>query len=163
MVKEHSATLDEAGAASDVVPKSVSPSDPGGAVDRARCMASVFRLLRQLSPSTRSFASSLTWRHPAPFASRGFARRGLCSSERRAASASFSRVAPGRYRLRDGFEANWLVEEKGIALAYRRSIDKPQRRRWHFSRSDFRYDPASDIYLCPGGKQPVDERMHGAR
>ena len=47
---------------------------------------------------------------------------------------------------------NWLVEEKGIA-PHIPVNDKSQRDDGTFSRSDFRYDPASDIYLCPGGKR----------
>src|SRR4029077_19181009 len=47
---------------------------------------------------------------------------------------------------------NWLVEEKGIA-PHIPVNDKSQRDDGTFSRSDFRYDRASDIYLCPGGKQ----------
>jgi hypothetical protein len=47
---------------------------------------------------------------------------------------------------------NWLVEEKGIA-PHIPVNDKSLRDDGTFSRSDFRYDPASDIYLCPGGKQ----------
>src|SRR6202041_1822880 len=84
-VKEYLATLDDAawGAASDVVPKFVSPSDP----------------------------------------------------------------ASGK-----GSMLNWVVEEKGIA-PHIPVNDKSQRDDGTFSRSDFRYDPASDIYLCPGGKR----------
>src|SRR5882757_3237902 len=46
---------------------------------------------------------------------------------------------------------NWPVEEKGIAphtpCSTSRSDDGT------FSRSDFQYDPTSDLYHCPGGKQ----------
>jgi hypothetical protein len=47
---------------------------------------------------------------------------------------------------------NWLVEEKGIA-PHIPVNDKSQRDDGTFSRSDFRYDPTSDVYHCPGGKQ----------
>jgi hypothetical protein len=46
---------------------------------------------------------------------------------------------------------NWLVEEKGIA-PHIPVIDKSQRDDGTFSRSDFRYDPASDGYHCAAGK-----------
>jgi hypothetical protein len=46
---------------------------------------------------------------------------------------------------------NWPVEEKGIAphtpCSTSRSDDGT------FSRSDFQYDPTSDVYHCPGGKR----------
>jgi transposase len=47
---------------------------------------------------------------------------------------------------------NWLVEEKGIA-PHIPVFDKSKRDDGTFSRSDFRYDPASDVYHCPGGKR----------
>jgi hypothetical protein len=46
---------------------------------------------------------------------------------------------------------NWLVEEKGIA-PHIPVFDKSKREDGTFSRSDFRYDPASDVYHCPAGK-----------
>jgi hypothetical protein len=39
---------------------------------------------------------------------------------------------------------NWLVEEKGIA-PHIPVIDKSKREDGTFSRSDFRYDPTSDV------------------
>jgi hypothetical protein len=47
---------------------------------------------------------------------------------------------------------NWLVEEKGIA-PHIPVNDKSQRDDGTFSRSDFQYDPTSDVYHCPGGKR----------
>ncbi|UPJ94929.1 transposase [Bradyrhizobium sp. 172] len=47
---------------------------------------------------------------------------------------------------------NWLVEEKGIA-PHIPVFDKSKRDVGTFSRSDFRYDPTSDVYHCPGGKR----------
>jgi hypothetical protein len=47
---------------------------------------------------------------------------------------------------------NWLVEEKGIA-PHIPVFDKSKRDDGTFSHSDFRYDPTSDVYHCPGGKR----------
>jgi len=47
---------------------------------------------------------------------------------------------------------NWLVGEKGIA-PHIAVFDKSKRDDGTFSRSDFRYDPTSDVYHCPGGKR----------
>jgi hypothetical protein len=46
---------------------------------------------------------------------------------------------------------NWLVEQKGIA-PHIPVFDRSKRDDGTFSRSDFRYDPTSDIYHCPAGK-----------
>ena len=46
---------------------------------------------------------------------------------------------------------NWLVEEKGIA-PHIPVFDKSKRDDGTFSRSDFRYDPANNVYHCPAGK-----------
>ncbi len=46
---------------------------------------------------------------------------------------------------------NWLVE-KDIA-PHIPVIDKSKREDGTFSRNDFRYDPAGDVYHCPGGKR----------
>ena len=46
---------------------------------------------------------------------------------------------------------NWLVEEKGIA-PHIPVFDKSKREDGTFSRSAFRYDPASDVYLCPADR-----------
>jgi len=45
-----------------------------------------------------------------------------------------------------------LVEEKDIA-PHIPVFDKSKRDDGTFSRSDFRYDPTSDVYHCPGRKQ----------
>jgi hypothetical protein len=47
---------------------------------------------------------------------------------------------------------NWLVEEKSIA-PHIPVNDKSKRDDGTFSRDDFRYDPTSDVYHCPGGKR----------
>ena len=46
---------------------------------------------------------------------------------------------------------NWLVEEKGI-LPHVPVIDKSVREDGSFSRADFRYDVADDVYICPANK-----------
>jgi Transposase DDE domain len=46
---------------------------------------------------------------------------------------------------------NWLVEEKRIT-PHIPVIDKSKREDGTFSREDFRYDEATDTYVCPSGK-----------
>jgi hypothetical protein len=45
----------------------------------------------------------------------------------------------------------WLVYEHGIE-PHVSVFDKSARKDGTFSREDFKYDPAGDVYVCPGGK-----------
>jgi hypothetical protein len=45
----------------------------------------------------------------------------------------------------------WLVSERGIE-PHVTVFDKSARKDGTFSREDFKYDPAGDVYLCAGGK-----------
>ncbi|WP_425988113.1 transposase [Brevundimonas sp. TWP2-3-2] len=47
---------------------------------------------------------------------------------------------------------DWLVNDQGIA-PHIPIIDKSGRTDGTFSRADFTYDPAADLYRCPGGKE----------
>ena len=46
----------------------------------------------------------------------------------------------------------WLVDERGIE-PHVNLIDKAERTDGTFSRSDFAFDPESNLYVCPGGKE----------
>jgi hypothetical protein len=46
---------------------------------------------------------------------------------------------------------NWLVNEKGIA-PHIPVIDKSKREDGTFSRDDFTFDKARDVYICPAGE-----------
>jgi transposase len=46
----------------------------------------------------------------------------------------------------------WLVNQRQIE-PHIPVIDKSERKDGTFSRADFTYDPASDLYRCPGGKE----------
>jgi hypothetical protein len=45
----------------------------------------------------------------------------------------------------------WLVDQHGIE-PHVTVFDKSARKDGTFSREDFNHDPASDVYICPGGK-----------
>jgi hypothetical protein len=47
---------------------------------------------------------------------------------------------------------DWLINEQGVE-PHIPVIDKSNREDGTFSRSDFSYDPAGDLYRCPGGKE----------
>src|ERR1700752_616247 len=46
---------------------------------------------------------------------------------------------------------NWMVEEQGIA-PHVPLFDRSQRTDGTFSRDDFRFDEAANVYICPAGK-----------
>ncbi len=46
----------------------------------------------------------------------------------------------------------WLVDERGIE-PHVNLVDKTERTDGTFSRSDFAFDPESNLYVCPGGKE----------
>ena len=46
----------------------------------------------------------------------------------------------------------WLVDERGIE-PHVKLIDKAERTDGTFSRSDFVFDPESNLYVCPGGTE----------
>jgi transposase len=151
-VKEYLATLEGTawGAATEVVPKFVSPSDPAAQWTGAHKGAAFFaysdnylidmkfgvildveasRAIRQAEVGT---AKTMIERTEESF--------GL-KPERLAADTAYG-SAP---------MLNWLVE-KDIA-PHIPVIDKSKREDGTFSRNDFRYDPAGDVYHCPGGKR----------
>ena len=59
-------------------------------------------------------------------------------------------VADGGYGSAEMIE--WLVDERGIE-PHVKLIDKSERKDGTFSRSDFAFDPESNLYVCPSGKE----------
>jgi transposase len=151
-VKEYLATLDEAawGAASDVVPKFVSPSDPAA----------------QWTGATRGpafFAYSDNYLVDVKY---GVivdvqASRAIRQAEVGAAKTMLERTEQ-RFELKPEYLAgdsaygsaatlNWIVTEKNIA-PHIPVIDKSKREDGAFSREDFTFDKDRDVYICPAGK-----------
>jgi hypothetical protein len=52
----------------------------------------------------------------------------------------------------------WLVQEQGIE-PHIPVFDKSTRQDGTFSREDFRYDQAGDVYFCPAGKMLEHQRL----
>jgi hypothetical protein len=152
-VKEYLATLDDTawGAASDVVPKFVSPSDPAAQWTGAHKGPAFFAYSDNYLIDVK-FGVIVDVE----------ASRAIRQAEVGAAKTMIERteerfgLKPERLAADTAYGAapmlNWLVEEKGIA-PHIPVNDKSQRDDGTFSRGDFRYDPASDVYYCPGGKQ----------
>src|SRR6195952_1113219 len=136
-VKECLAPLDEPawGAASDVVPKFISPSDPAAPylIDVKFGVIVDVEASRSIRQAEVGAAKTMIERTEERF--------GL-KPERLVGDAAYG-AAP---------MLNWLVEEKGIA-PHIPVFDKSKRDDGTFSRSDFRYDSTDDVYHCPGGKR----------
>ena len=151
-VKEYLATLDDTawGAASDVVPKFVSPSDPAAQWTGAHKGPAFFAYSDNYLIDVK-FGVIVDVE----------ASRSIRQAEVGAAKTMIERteerfgLKPERLAADTAYGAasmlNWLVEEKGIA-PHIPVIDKSKRDDGTFSRSDFRYDPTNDVYLCPAGK-----------
>jgi transposase len=151
-VKEYLATLDDTawGAASDVVPKFVSPSDPAAQWTGAH-----------KGPAFFAYANNYLIDVKFGVIVDVEASRAIRQAEVGAAKTMIERteerfdLKPERLAADTVYGAapmlNWLVEEKDIA-PHIPVFDRSKRDDGTFSRSDFRYDPTSDVYHCPAGK-----------
>src|SRR6187200_2781150 len=150
--KEYLATLDDAafGAASDVEPKFVSPSDPAAQWTGA---------LR--GPAFFAYADNYLVDLKAAVLVDVEASRAVRQAEVGAARTMLERTTE-RFGLKPrrlaGDRAygsaemlHWLVEEQKIE-PHVPVIDKSERQDGTFARSDFSYDPEADTYTCPEGK-----------
>lgn len=151
-VKEYLATLDDTawGAASDVVPKFVSPSDPAAQWTGAHKGPAFFAYSDNYLIDVK-FGVIVDVE----------ASRAIRQAEVGAAKTMIERteerfgLKPERLAGDTAYGAapmlNWLVEEKGIA-PHIPVFDRSKRGDGTFSRSDFRYDSTDDVYHCPADK-----------
>jgi transposase len=152
-VKEYLATLDDAafGAATEVTPKFVSPSDPAAQWTGAMKSKAIF-----------AYADNYLIDVKAGIILDVEASRAIRQAEVGAARTMIERTEQ-RFGLKPKLLAadtaygsapmlNWLVEEKGIA-PHIPVIDRSAREDGSFSRTDFRYDQNDDVYICPANKQ----------
>ena len=151
-VKEYLATLDDTawGAASDVIPKFVSPSDPAAQWTGAHKGPAFFAYSDNYLIDVK-FGVIVDVE----------ASRAIRQAEVGAAKTMIERteerfgLKPERLAGDTAYGAapmlNLLVEEKGIA-PHIPVFDRSKRDDGTFSRSDFRYDPTGDVYYCPAGK-----------
>ena len=151
-VKEYLATLDDPayGAASDVTPKFVSPSDPAAQWTGALRNAAFFAYANNYLIDVKfgiimDVEASRAIRQAEVGASQTMIERteacfGI-KPEWLAADTAYGSAS----------NLDWLVNEQGIA-PHVPVIDKSKREDGTFSREDFIYDEARDIYTCPAGK-----------
>jgi transposase len=151
-VKEYLATLDDPayGAASDVTPKFVSPSDPAAQWTGALRSAAFFAYANNYLIDVKfgiilDVEASRAIRQAEVGASRTMIERteacfGI-KPEWLAADTAYGSAS----------NLEWLVNKQRIA-PHVPVIDKSKREDGTFSREDFIYDEVHDIYTCPAGK-----------
>jgi transposase len=152
-VREYLDTLDQAvwGAASETVPKFVSPSDPAAQWTGAHKGHAFFAYADNYLIDLK--AAVILDVEPT---------RAIRQAEVGAARTMIERTAdrfglkPGRLAADSAYGSapslHWLVETKGIA-PHIPVFDKSKRDDGTFSRSDFQFDEAGNVYTCPGGKR----------
>jgi transposase len=148
-VKEYLATLDDAafGAASDVVPKFVSPSDPAAQWTGA-----------MRGPAFFAYADNYLIDVKFGIIMDVEASRAIRQAEVGAAKTMIERteqrfgIKPERLAADTAYGAaanlNWVVNDKKIA-PHIPVIDKSKREDGTFSREDFTFDKQRNVYICP--------------
>jgi IS5 family transposase len=151
-VKEYLATLDDAafGAASDVTPKFVSPSDPAAQWTGA-----------MRGPAFFAYADNYLIDVKYGIIMDVEATRAIRQAEVGAAKTMIERtqerfdIKPQRLAADTAYGSgpnlNWLVKDKDIA-PHIPVIDKSKREDGTFSREDFRFDKERNVYVCPANK-----------
>ena len=152
-MQEYLATLDDAafGAASDVTPKFVSPSDPAaqwtGAMRGAAFFAYADNYLIDVKFGViMDVEASRAIRQAEVGASKTMIER----TEERFGIKPKLLAADTAYG--SGANLNWLVKDKNIA-PHIPVIDKSKRDDGTFSREDFTFDKERNVYICPAGKK----------
>ncbi len=150
--KEYLATLNDAayGAASDVVPKFVSPSDPAAQWTGA-----------MRGPAFFAYSDNYLIDVKYGIIMDVEASRAIRQAEVGAAKTMIERteqcfdIKPERLAgdtaYGSGANLNWLVNEANIA-PHIPVVDKSKREDGTFSREDFSFDKEHNVYVCPAGK-----------
>src|SRR5262245_58109350 len=151
-VKEYLATLDDAafGAASDVTPKFISPSDPAAQWTGA-----------MRGPAFFAYADNYLIDVKFGIIMDVEASRAIRQAEVGAAKTMIERteerfgIKPERLAADTAYGSaatlDWIVNEKGIA-PHIPVIDKSKRKDGTLSRDDFIWDKKENVYICPAGK-----------
>jgi len=151
-VKEYLATLDDAayGAATDVTPKFVSPSDPAAQWTGA-----------MRGPAFFAYANNYLIDVKFGVIVDVEASRAIRQAEVGAAKAMIERtqqrfsIMPEHLAADSAYGSattlNWIVNEKNI-VPHIPVIDKSEREDGTLSRSDFTFDKDRNVYVCPEGK-----------
>ncbi len=150
--KEYLATLDDAafGAASDVAPKFVSPSDPAAQWTGAQRGPAFFAYSDNYLIDVKfGIIMDVEASRAIRQAEVGAAKTMIERTEQRFAIKP-ERLA-GDTAYGSGANLNWLVNEAKIA-PHIPVVDKSKRDNGTFSREDFTFDKERNVYICPAGK-----------
>jgi len=151
-MREYLATLDNAafGAASEVVPKFVSPSDPAAQWTGAMRGPAFFAYADNYLVDVKvGIIMDVKASRAIRQAEVGAAKTMIERTEERFEIKPIYLAADTAYGSADAL--NWIVNEKQIT-PHIPVIDKSKREDGTFSREDFRFDQERNIYLCPAGK-----------
>ena len=150
--KEYLATLDDAafGAASDVAPKFVSPSDPAAQWTGAQRGPAFFAYSDNYLIDVKfGIIMDVEASRAIRQAEVGAAKTMIERTEQRFAIKP-ERLA-GDTAYGSGANLDWLVNEAKIA-PHIPVVDKSRREDGTFSREDFTFDKERNVYICPAGK-----------
>ena len=150
--KEYFATLDDAafGAASEVTPKFVSPSDPAAQWTGAMRGPAFFAYSDNYLVDVKSgIIMDVEASRAIRQAEVGAAKIMIERTEQRFDIKPTRLAADTAYG--SGATLNWLVKDKKIA-PHIPVIDKSNREDGTFSREDFIFDKQRNVYTCPAGK-----------
>ena len=151
-VDEYLAVLNDAafGAATEIVPKFISPADPAARWTGAHGGQAFFAystnylidvenaIIVDVEPTTAIRQAEVL-----------AAKRMIQRTAKNFALHPSKLLGDSAYGSADML--GWLVDEHGIE-PHVTVFDKSARKDGTFARQDFNYDPARDIYICPGGK-----------
>jgi transposase len=157
-VQEYLATLDDAafGAASEVTPKFVSPSDPAAQWTGAHKGHAFFAYATNyLIDTEHAIILDVEATRAIRQAEVGASRTMLDRTAERFGLKPRHLAADSAYGSAENLA--WLVKERQIS-PHIPVFDKSQRTDGTFSRSDFVFDAENDHYTCPGGKRLVQYR-----
>jgi Transposase DDE domain/Transposase domain (DUF772) len=151
-MQEYLATLDDAafGAASDVTPKFVSPSDPAAQWTGAMRGPAFFAYANNYLIDVKfGVIMDMEASRAIRQAEVGAAKTMIERTEERFDIKPMLIAADTAYG--SGPNLNWLVKDKDIA-PHIPVIDKSKREDGTFSREDFTFDKERNVYTCPAGK-----------
>jgi transposase len=154
-VREYLSTLDDAafGAASQVTPKFISPSDPAAQWTGAQKGHAFFAYATNyLIDTDNAIILDVEASRAIRQAEVGAARTMLDRTAERFGLTPQNLAADSAYGSAENLA--WLVKERGIA-PHIPVFDKSNRTDGTFSRSDFVFDVEQDRYTCPAGKRLV--------
>jgi transposase len=151
-VKEYLATLDDAafGAASEVAPKFISPSDPAAQWTGAMRGPAFFAYANNYLIDVKfGVIMDVEASRAIRQAEVGAAKTMIERTEQRFDIKPERLAADTAYG--SGANLNWLVNGKKIA-PHIPVIDKSKREDGTFSRDDFTFDKERNVYICPAGR-----------